>query len=75
MTTYRIAETTIGAHVTTWTATKARTLAGAKRAAQAARTFQGTLAHVGQLQADGSVKRIATRTPKGQIGEGWTDFD
>ena len=67
--TYFIAETAVNAHLTAGhlAPCKATTEAAAKRIAQAARTFQGTEAHVGQRHADGAINVVATRTP----GVGW----
>ena len=69
MTQFFTAETAVNAYLTAghWTPCKATTEAAAKRIAQAARTFQGTEAHVGTLHADGSINVVATRTP----GGGW----
>lgn len=63
MTTYAIAETNHHGNIVAdnWKATKATTLAAAKRVAQAARLFQGTDAHVGIVRDDGSVALEATR--------------
>jgi hypothetical protein len=69
---YHTAETAVGAHITTWMPSKARSFEGAKRAAQACRMFQGTEAHVGQLLTDGTIQRIATRRPSSHACPGWT---
>lgn len=71
MTKFFIAETAVNSHLTAghWNPCKATTEAAAKRIAQAARTFQGTEAHVGILHADGSINVVATRTP----GAGWAE--
>ena len=73
---YFITESTPHAHINanSWVPTKATTLAAAKRAAQAARVFQGTCAHVAIKNADGEFVRVAVRFPKGSAQEGWTDF-
>ena len=75
MTSYYIAETAVGAHITNWKPTKARSLAGAKKAAQAGRTFRGTEAHVGQQTQQNGIVRIATRRPATTAHPGWTDAD
>lgn len=75
---YFTAETDAAASVNTaaaWKPTKAATLAGAKRAAQAARCFQGTAAHVATKAADGSFVLLSTRYPKGHIQAGWQDAE
>jgi hypothetical protein len=76
MTTYFIAESAPHAHIldSNWTETKAKTLPAAKRAAQAARAFQGTCAHVAVRNTNGEYIRVAVRFPKGHAQEGWTDF-
>jgi hypothetical protein len=77
MTKFFIAETDVNASVNNsalWKPTKAATLASAKRAAQAARVFQGTAAHVATQAHDGSFVRIAVRHPAGSVQAGWTDF-
>ena len=71
MATYLIAETAVGAAITAWRPCMARSLQGAKRAAQDGRVFQRTEAHVGMLLSDGSIMRIATRRPSGEIRPGW----
>ena len=73
---YYTAETDISASVNNpslWQATSAKTEAGAKRVAQAARAFQGTAAHVGILRG-GEIVRIATRYPTGHIQAGLNNW-
>lgn len=71
MTKYAIAETAVGAVITSWSDCRATTEAAAKRIAQISRTFQGTEAHVGLRLSDGSVSRLATRRPAGVARPGW----
>lgn len=60
---YYIAETQSNEHITPnhWVACKAKTLSGAKCAAQAARAFKGTVMHIGVKNGEGDITRVATR--------------
>ena len=71
---YYIAETQNGRpNQNQWRALRVTvtTLRGAKVAAQRGRTFQGTIAWVGEKAANGKVVPVARRNPSGQVLAGW----
>lgn len=74
-TNYFIAETNGGDSVNDpglWKPCKAKSLDGAKRAAQSGRLFQHTTAWVG-IDVDGRVESVARRDPGSSIQPGWHD--
>lgn len=75
-TTYYIAETNAGEPVNNpnlWKPCKAKSLDGAKRAAQSGRLFQHTTAWVGVKDEGGRIDAIARRDPGSSIQPGWHD--